>query len=101
GRRRGAARDRDRRPGLLRPRRAGRGWRSARLAPMRANRAYHLIHTRGSLRPARLGGDERLDLIELVCIDDGEVALFWELRARDAVSRLRSVRTDMATLDAD
>ena len=68
---------------------------------MRANRAYHLIHTRGSLRPARLAGDERLDLIELVSIDDGEVMLFWELPAREAVSRLRSVRTDMASLDAD
>jgi hypothetical protein len=67
---------------------------------MRANRAYHLIHTRGSLRPARLA-DARLDLIELVCIDDGEVVLFWELPARDAVSRLRSVRTDMASLPAD
>jgi hypothetical protein len=68
---------------------------------MKANRAYHLIHTRGSLRPARLAGGERLDLIELVCIDDGEVVLFWELPARDAVTRLRSVRTDMASLDAD
>jgi len=67
---------------------------------MRANRAYHLIHTRGSLRPARLAGDERLDLIELVSIDDGEVVLFWELPAREAVARLRSVRTDMASLDA-
>jgi hypothetical protein len=68
---------------------------------MKANRAYHLIHTRGSLRPARLAGGERLDLIELVCIDDGEVVLFWELPARAAVTRLRSVRTDMASLDAD
>jgi hypothetical protein len=68
---------------------------------MRANRAYHLIHPRGSLRPARLAGDERLDLIELVSIDDGEVMLFWELPAREAVSRLRSVRTDMASLHAD
>lgn len=68
---------------------------------MRANRAYHLIHTRGSLRPARLAGDERLDLIELVCIDDGEVVLFWELPALDAVARLRAVRTDLASLDAD
>jgi len=68
---------------------------------MRANRAYHLIHTRGSLRPARLAGAERLDLIELVSIDDGEVVLFWELPAREAVSRLRSVRTDLASVDAE
>ena len=66
---------------------------------MKANRAFHLIHTRGSLRPARLAGDERLDLIELVSIDDGEVVLFWEMTAREAVARVRAVRTDMASLD--
>jgi len=68
---------------------------------VRANRAYELIHTRGNLRPALLAGDERLDLIEVVSIDDGEVALFWELPARQAVRLLRSLRTDLATLDAE
>ena len=68
---------------------------------MKANRAYHLIHTRGSLRPARLAGGERLDLVEIVSIDDGEVVLFWELPARDALGRLRALRTDLAGLDAD
>jgi hypothetical protein len=68
---------------------------------VRANRAYHLIHTRGSLRPALLAGDERLDLIEVINIDDGEVALFWELPARQATRLLRILRTELATLDAE
>lgn len=66
---------------------------------MRANRAYELIHTRGSLRPARLA-DDRLDMVEVVSIDDGEVQLFWELPARRALMVLRLLRTDLATLDA-
>ena len=68
---------------------------------MKANRAYELIHTRGSLRPALLAGDERLDLIEVVSIDDGEVALFWERPARPAMRLLRALRTDLATLPAE
>ncbi|HLJ02481.1 MAG TPA: hypothetical protein VKT31_03525 [Solirubrobacteraceae bacterium] len=67
---------------------------------MKANRAYELIHTRGNLRPARLAGDERLDTVEVVSIDDGEVQLFWELPARRALTVLRLLRTDLATLDA-
>jgi hypothetical protein len=67
---------------------------------MKANRAYELIHTRGSLRPALLAGDERLDLVEVVSTDDGEVQLFWELPARRALMVLRLLRTDLATLDA-
>jgi hypothetical protein len=68
---------------------------------MRANRAYELIHTRGSLRPALIAGDERHDLIEIVSIDDGETVLFWELPARPAVRLLRVLRTDLASLDAE
>lgn len=68
---------------------------------MRANRAFELIHTRGNLRPALFAGDERLDVIEVVSIDDGEVVLFWELPARAAVKLLRSLRTDLASLPAD
>jgi hypothetical protein len=68
---------------------------------VRANRAFELIHTRGSLRPALFAGDERHDLIEVVSIDDGEVVLFWELAARPAAKLLRTLRTDLATLDAE
>jgi hypothetical protein len=68
---------------------------------VRANRAYHLIHTRGNLRPALFAGDERLDLIEVVSVNDGEVQLFWELPARLAMRMLRTLRTDLASLDSE
>lgn len=68
---------------------------------MRANRAYHLIHSRGGLGPAFLAAGSRVDRIELVGIDDGEVLLFWELPAKPAARMLKEMRTDLATLDAE
>jgi hypothetical protein len=68
---------------------------------MKANRAYHLIVTRGSLEPAFLADASRLDRIEVVSIDDGEVVLFWELAAKDAARVLRVLRADLAQLDAE
>jgi hypothetical protein len=67
---------------------------------VRANRAYHLIASRGGLGPAFLAEDRR-DRIELVSIDDGEVVLFWELPARQAARLLRELRTDLARMEAD
>ena len=68
---------------------------------MRANRAYELIVTRGGLGPARIAAPERHDRIEVVSIDDGEVVLFWDLSARDAVRCLRELRRDLVSLDAE
>jgi hypothetical protein len=68
---------------------------------MRANRAYHLIHSRGGLGPAFLAAGTRVDRIEIVAIEDGEVVLFCELPAKPAARMLRELRTDLATLDAD
>ncbi|HEY5319158.1 MAG TPA: hypothetical protein VIJ20_14305 [Solirubrobacteraceae bacterium] len=67
---------------------------------MRANRAYHLITSRGGLEPAFLADANRLDRIEVVSIDDGEVVLFWELPPKDAARLLRALRTDLAQLGA-
>ena len=67
---------------------------------MKANRAYHLIVSRESREPAFLADAGRLDRIEVVSIDDGEVALFWELPPKDAAKLLRALRTDLAQLDA-
>ncbi len=67
---------------------------------MRANRAYHLIVSRGGVSPAFLAGDSRVDRIELVSIDDGEVVLFWQLPAKLAARMLRQLRTDLASLEA-
>ncbi len=68
---------------------------------MKANRAYHLIVSREGLEPAFLADPHRLDRIEVVSIDDGEVVLYWDLPAKDASRLLKSLRADLAQLDAD
>jgi hypothetical protein len=68
---------------------------------MKANRAFELIVAREGLEPAFLAAPDRLDRIEVVSIDDGEVVLFWGLPAKEASRLLRELRTDLAQLDAD
>ena len=66
---------------------------------MRANRAYRLIVTRGGRAPALLADAGRVDHIEIVEVDSGEVVMFWD-RAPQAASRLaRALRTDLAQLE--
>ncbi len=68
---------------------------------MKANRAYRLIVTRGGLAPALLADTDRVDHIEVVEIDSGEVVLFWD-RPPQAASRLaRALRTDLSQLPAE
>jgi hypothetical protein len=67
---------------------------------MRANRAYELIVSRGGLEPVFLADDERLDRIEVVSVDDGEVAFFWELPAKRASRLLKELRADLIGLEA-
>ncbi|MDQ6775146.1 MAG: hypothetical protein M3071_02760 [Actinomycetota bacterium] len=68
---------------------------------MKANRAYHLIVSREGLEPAFLADASRLDRIEVVSIDDGEVVLFWVLPPKDAAKLLRALRSDLAQLGTD
>lgn len=68
---------------------------------MRANRAFELIVSREGLEPAFLADPRRLDRIEVVSIDDGEVILFWDLPAKQAAKLVRELRGDLAGLDAD
>ena len=68
---------------------------------MRANRAYHLIASRDGLGPAFLADERRLDRIEVVSVEDGEVVLYWDLAARQAARLLRELRADLAGMDAD
>ncbi|MBV9803766.1 MAG: hypothetical protein JO130_11265, partial [Solirubrobacterales bacterium] len=67
---------------------------------MKANRAYELIVSRGGREPAFLSDPKRTDRIEIVSIDDGEVILYWNLGAKDAVKLLKLLRFDLANLDA-
>jgi hypothetical protein len=67
---------------------------------VRANRAYELIVSRGGFEPAFLADDGRLDRIEVVSVDDGEVALYWALEPKLASRLLRELRADLVTLEA-
>jgi hypothetical protein len=68
---------------------------------MKANRAYRLIVTRAGRAPALLADVERVDHIEIVEIDGGEVVLFWD-RPPHAASRLaRALREELALLEAE
>ncbi|HZE06210.1 MAG TPA: hypothetical protein VE127_13355 [Solirubrobacteraceae bacterium] len=68
---------------------------------MRANRAFHLIVSRGGREPAFLADRRRMDRIEVVSIDDGELLLYWELPAKDAARLLKRLRADLAGLEAE
>lgn len=67
---------------------------------MRANRAYHLIVSRGGAVPSFMAAEDREDRVELVSFDDGEVVLFWQLPAKLAARMVREMRTDLANLEA-
>jgi hypothetical protein len=68
---------------------------------MKANRAYRLIVSREGIEPAFLADRDRLDRIEVVSIDDGEVILYWELPAKEASRLLKALRSDLARVDAE
>ena len=66
---------------------------------MKANRAYELRVRRGGAAPALLAPD-RVDCIEVVEIDSGEVVLFWDVAARGTGRLARALRTDLAQMEA-
>jgi hypothetical protein len=67
---------------------------------VRANRAYRLIVTRAGRTPALLADAGRIDHIEVVEIDSGEVVLFWDRPAAAAAKLARALRADLAQLQA-
>ncbi len=42
---------------------------------------------------------DRIDSVEVVDLDDGEVVLFWDLEAREASHRAEALRADLHRLD--
>ena len=52
-------------------------------------------------RPAFLADPERVDHVEVVGIDSGEVELFWDCTPAAAGRLSRRLKADLAQLDAD
>jgi hypothetical protein len=68
---------------------------------MKAAHAYRLIVTRSGRAPALLADPTRIDHIEVVEIDSGEVVLFWDRPPHAASQLARALRTDLAQLEAE
>jgi hypothetical protein len=68
---------------------------------VKAGLAYRLIVTRGGLTPAPLADPARVDHIEVVDIDSGEVVLFWDRAPQQASKLARALRAALAQLDAE
>ncbi len=68
---------------------------------MRANRAFELLVSRGGSQPAFLADRRRLDRVEVISVDTGEVMFYWELPARAAAKLERRLRADLVALEAD
>jgi hypothetical protein len=57
--------------------------------------------SKGGFEPAFLADRDRLDRVEVVSIDDGEVVLYWDLQAKLASRLLKELREDLVALDAE
>jgi hypothetical protein len=68
---------------------------------VRAGRAYRLIVTRPNRAPAWVAGPGRIDHIEIVAVDSGEVVLLWDLPAPQARRLARALREDLSQLEAE
>jgi len=66
---------------------------------MRANRAYELrVDRRGAFAAL---DPNRVDSIEVLEIDTGEIVLFWDVRAQHTRRLARALRADLSQLEAD
>lgn len=68
---------------------------------MRACEAYRLIVKRRGILPAMLASHDRVDHIEIVEIDSGEVVLFWDCDPQRAKLMARMLREELRQLDAE
>ncbi len=65
---------------------------------MKARNAYRLIVTRGGIAPTILAAPDRVDHVEVVEIESGEVVLYWDCEPRDASRLAVELRRDLAQL---
>jgi hypothetical protein len=68
---------------------------------VRAGRCLRVIVRRGGLMPAFLASPERLDHIEVVEIEGGEVVFFWDLPPQSTSRIAREVREDLNLMERE
>jgi hypothetical protein len=68
---------------------------------VRARDAYRLIVTRAGFAPPFLAHPARVDHVEVVEVESGEVVLFWDRPAVEAAKLARALRQDLFALDAE
>jgi hypothetical protein len=68
---------------------------------VKANRAYRVIVSRKGPAPSFLADPDRVDHVEVVGVDSGEVELFWDCTPAAAGRLARRLKTDLAQLEAE
>lgn len=68
---------------------------------MRAGRCFRLIVRRGGLAPAFLANPDRVDHLEVVEIDGGEVVFFWDCPPQTASRQARELREDLNMMERE
>jgi hypothetical protein len=68
---------------------------------MRAGRCLRVIVRRGGLMPAFLANPDRLDHVEVVEIEGGEVVFLWDLPPQTASRVAREVREDLNLMERE
>jgi hypothetical protein len=68
---------------------------------MRASRSFRVIVKRGSAMPAFLADPNRVDHVEVVEIEGGEVVFFWDCPPQTASRRARELREDLLRYDRE
>jgi hypothetical protein len=68
---------------------------------VKARDAYRLIVKRSGIAPAMFADPQRVDHVEIVEIDSGEVVLFWDLTPHEATRRARAVRQELGQLSPE
>jgi len=67
---------------------------------VKANRAFELKIRRSGRGPALLRSPADVDHIEVLEIDSGEIALFWDTSPSQTGRLARALKADLAQLDA-
>jgi hypothetical protein len=67
---------------------------------VKANRAFELKVRRSGRGPALLRSPADVDHIEVLEIDTGEIALFWDTSPAQTGRLARALKADLAQLDA-